>query len=73
MGARHLSRRAQYLDGVPAGISFPKFMKPREIEEVKKRCDGIQDSRWYETIDDVIFESSITDPDLLELMAVVSS
>ena len=37
MGARHLSRRAQYLDGVPVGVSFPKFMKPREIEEVKKR------------------------------------
>jgi len=72
MGARHLSRRAQYLDGVPAGISFPKFMKPREIEEVKKRCVS-KDSPWYETIDDVIFESSITDPHLLELMAVVSS
>jgi len=71
MGARHLSRRAQYLDGVPVGVSFPKFMKPREIEEVKKRCQGRTDSRWYETMDDVIFESTITDPNLLELLAAV--
>jgi len=71
MGARHLSRRAQYLDGVPAGISFPKFMKPCEIEEVKRRCLGNTSGQWYETMDDVIFESTITDPNLVELMAVV--
>lgn len=70
MGARHLSRRAQYLDGVPVGVSFPKFMKPREIEEVKKRCQE-PDSQWYETMDDVIYESTITDPNLLELFAAV--
>lgn len=68
MGARHLSRRAQYLDGVPAGVSFPKFMKPSEIEKVKVRCRKYPETGWYRAIDSVIFESTITDPNLLELM-----
>lgn len=71
MGARHLSRRAQYLDGVPAGVSFPKFMKPCEIEKVKHRCRKRPETGWYQAIDGVIFESTITDPNLQELMAVV--
>lgn len=71
MGARYLSRRAKYLDGVPAGVSFPKFMKPGQIREVKKRKEENPHRGWREIIDEVIVESTITDPLLEELFSVL--
>jgi len=71
MGARYLSRRAQYLDGVPAGVSFPKFMKPKQIREVKRRKEEDPHRGWREIIDEVILEASLTDPLAESLLSVM--
>lgn len=71
MGARYLSRRTQYLTGVPAGISFPKFMKPGQIREVKRRKKEEPHRGWREIIDEVILEASLTDPVAEDLLAVM--
>lgn len=71
MGARYLSRRTQYLDGVPAGISFPKFMKPGQIREVKRRKKAEPHRGWHEIIDEVIIEAPLTDPVAESLLSVM--
>ncbi len=71
MGARYLSRRTQYLGGVPAGVSFPKFMKPDQIREVKRRKNEEPDRGWHEVIDEVIIEGRLTDPLAEELLSVL--
>lgn len=71
MGARYLSRRTQYLDGVPSGVSFPKFMKPDQIREVKRRKNDEPERGWRELIDEVILEASLTDPMAEALLSVL--
>jgi len=71
MGARYLSRRTQYLVGVPAGVSFPKFMKPDQIREVKRRKQLDEHRGWREIIDEVILETSITDAMGMSLLSVM--
>ena len=71
MGARHLSRRVQYLEGVPAGISFPKFLKPRQISEVKDRKEKQPWRGWYDLIDEIVLEAGVTDPVGLSLLSAL--
>jgi len=70
MGARYLSRRSQYLCGVPSGVSFPKFMKPHQIAEVKRRKLRHPHRGWHELIDEVVVEATL-DPLALELVAAL--
>lgn len=71
MGARYLSRRSQYLEGMPAGVSFPKFLRPAQIREVKRRKNAAPERGWRALIDEVILESLLTDPVAQDLLAVL--
>lgn len=71
MGARYLARRSQYMSGVPSGITFPKFMKPAQINEVKRRRELRPGTDWRTLIDEVILESLVKDEASRELMLVI--
>lgn len=61
MGARYLARRSQYMVGVPSGITFPKFMKPAQINEVKRRKLLRPGASWRQLMDEVILEAMMRD------------